>query len=102
MKTLKIRYCLNRELTDDDEPVEITQSFHFHFREYVTDDNGRRGAKFLAEGSSGYDFRYEDEEFILFPGDTYHGLWSYESGDGPSDWEEVSICYTVQLVETDE
>ena len=68
----------------------------------VTDEQGRQGAKFRAEGSSGYDFRYADEDFTLFPGDTYTGIWSYESGDGPSDWEEVSYCYTVQLVEADE
>ena len=102
MKVLKIRYCIRRDLTDDEPLADITSGFHFRFLEYVTDENGRQGAKFVAEGSSGYDFSYKDEEFILFPGDIYKGIWSYESGDGPSDWEEVSIPYTVQLVEADE
>ena len=103
MKVLKVRYSIRREPTEADELVDVTSGgFHFHFREYVTDEKGRRGVKFLAEGSSGYDFHYADEEFILFPGDVYQGSWSYEEGDGPSDWDEVFVPYAVQLVEVDE
>jgi len=102
MKALKMRYSLNKDLTDDEPLVELAQGFHFHFLEYVTDDKGRQGARFLAEGSSGYDFNYKDEEFTLFPGDVYKGIWSYERGDGPTEWEEVSLLYTVQLVEVEE
>ena len=102
MKTLKIRYTINEPLTGDEPLVPLSEGFHFSFIEYVTDDKGRRGAKFIAYGSSGYDFNYKDEEFILFPGEVYKGIWSVEEGDGPTDWEEVSYCYTVQLAETEE
>ena len=99
---LKIRYCVNRDLTEEEPLVDLTQGFHFSFREYVTDKSGRQGAKFIAYGSSGYDFKYDDEEFILFPGDVYKGIWSTEEEDGPTDWYEKSYCYTVQLVETED
>ena len=102
MKALKMRFSVNKPLTGEEPLLDLTDGYYFRFIEYVTDDKGRRGAKFLAEGSSGYDFKYEEEEFILFPGDTYKGIWSYEEVEGPSDWEEVSYCYTVQLVEADE
>ena len=99
---LKIRFCINRDLCEDDPLVDITQGFYFGFREYVTDESGRHGAKFLAYGSEGYDFKYESEEFTLFPGDIYKGIWSTEEEDGPTDWYEKSYCYTVQLVETED
>ena len=97
-----IRYSINEELTGNEPLCDLNDGFHFSFREFVTDENGRQGAKFLAHGSSGYDFKYDAEEFILFPNDIYKGIWSYEECEGPSDWEEVSFCYTVQLVEIEE
>lgn len=102
MKVLKMRYAINRPLTGEEPLVSLTEGCYFSFLEYVTDKNGRQGAKFLAHGSSGYDFHYDEEEFTLFPGDTYKGIWSYEECEGPTDWEEVSFCYTVQLVEVEE
>ena len=103
MKVLKTRYSIRHDLKGDEPLNDVTSGgSYFHFREYVTDEKGRKGAKFVAEGSSGYDFNYPDEEFTLFPGDIYHGGWSYEEIDGPTDWEEVFIPYTVQLVEVDE
>ena len=102
MKKLMIRYSVNAPLTGEEPLLEIDDGFHFHFLEFVTDEKGRQGAKFLAHGSSGYDFEYEDEEFTLFPGDVYKGIWSYEESDGPTDWDEASFSYSVQLVETEE
>ena len=102
MKKLMMRYSINKLLKGDEPLLELTDGFHFHFLEFVTDEKGRKGAKFLAHGSEGYDFEYDDEEFTLFPGDIYKGIWSTEEEDGPTDWYEKSYCYTVQLVETED
>ena len=102
MKKLMMRYSVNQPLSKEIPLCNLTDGAYFSFLEYVTDDKGRLGAKFLAEGSSGYDFKYDDEEFVLFPGDVYDGIWSYEECEGPTDWEEVSTCYHVEVVETEE
>lgn len=103
MKVLKIQIAYDdRHVTDETPVSEIDSGYYFHFLEYVTDENGRKGAKFVADGSSGYDFHYEAEEFTLFPGDVYRGSWSYTDIVGPSEWDEVMNCYEVKLVEVEE
>ena len=102
MKVLKLKVEVDGDITEDTPIRDIDAGYHFNFVEYVEDENGRKGAKFIAEGSKGYDFEYDDEEVTLFPGDIYNGSWSYEEIEGPSEWEEVFKCYQVQLVEVEE
>ena len=102
MKVLKMKFSYGKPI-DEDTPIrDLDAGTHFYFKGYVEDEKGRKGAKFIEEGSSGYDFNYPDTEVILYPGDTYTGSWSYTECDGPSEWEEVMICYYVELVEVDE
>lgn len=102
MKVLKIKVAFGTDITEDTPIRDIDNGYHFKFIGYVEDENGRKGAKFVAEGSEGYDFNYKDEGFTLFPGDIYKGGWSYEECYGPTDWEEVFESYQVQLVEVEE
>ena len=103
MKVLKIQVAYGDHHVKDATPLtDVTTGFYFHFLEFVTDEKGRKGAKFIADGSSGYDFHYPSEEFTLFPGDVYKGSWSYTDIVGPTEWEEVTNFYEVRLVETEE
>jgi len=102
MKVLKMRFSYGKPLSESSRIVDLDSGSHFYFREFVEDETGRKGAKFLAEGSSGYDFDYKDEEVTLFPGDIYKGSWSYTECEGPTEWEEVMTCYEVQLIEVEE
>ena len=102
MSVLKMRCSYGCDITGNEPLKNVGSDVYFKFLEYVTDEKGRQGAKFLAYGSEGYDFKYDAEEFVLFPGDIYRGIWSTEEICGPTDWEEESHPYQVQLVEADE
>ena len=98
---LKMKFSYGKKIDENTPIVDLDQGTHFYFQEFVTDEKGRTGAKFIEAGSSGYDFNYKDTEVILFPGDTYVGSWSYTEFEGPTEWEEVMECYYVELVEVD-
>ena len=96
-----MRVAIKKAITEALSLRERIEGYRFHFVSYVTDEKGRQDAKFIDEESSGYDFDYKDEEFILFPGDEYCGGWSYTECEGPTEWEEIFISYRVRLYKTD-
>ena len=68
--------------------------------EYILDETGNVcGIRGTADLGHGYGFDYGTEAFSLKVGEEYRYTHSYTCINGPSDWDEEDIHYTLQLVE---